>query len=281
MERNQIKKEKHGYEVCPESTQPCTMKNRDLYWRRYKIQDTVYIGQWCLSPLQSRNLGTSHSSPSISSTVQNTLQNPLLESPSAALSYFPESHQQSEISSLSKVILVLGKARSHRVPNLGCKGAEFNVLRFCLWQAFQYVDRFQEILNHLWSICATLLFVLHCTNCITVCCHCIIPNTLLNHPNSFCRGMFKLNTKFDANLLLYLLSHFDCDSHTVPMLTQWCLPPHWPVQGSRHCSHLHISLHSPWLPGHINVMQTVLIMLTMAGLFTDRPRMSSWDKFFF
>ena len=44
--------------------------------------------------------------------------------PSAALLYFPESHQQSEISSLSKVILVPGKARSHRVPNLGCRGVE-------------------------------------------------------------------------------------------------------------------------------------------------------------
>ena len=46
------------------------------------------------------------------------------QSPSAALSYFPESHQQSEISSLSKVILVSGKARSHKVTNLGCSGAE-------------------------------------------------------------------------------------------------------------------------------------------------------------
>ena len=44
------------------------------------------------------------------------------QSPSAALSYFPESHGWSEISSLS--ILVLGKARSHRVPNLGCSGAD-------------------------------------------------------------------------------------------------------------------------------------------------------------
>ena len=44
--------------------------------------------------------------------------------PSAAPSYFPESHWQSEISSLSKVILVLGKARSLRVPNLGCRGTE-------------------------------------------------------------------------------------------------------------------------------------------------------------
>ena len=32
--------------------------------------------------------------------------------------------------------------------------------------------------------------------------------------------MFKLNAKFDADLLLYSLSHFECDSHTVHMLTQ-------------------------------------------------------------
>ena len=41
---------------------------------------------------------------------------------SAALSYFPESHRRSEISSLSRVILVLGKARCCRVPILGCRG---------------------------------------------------------------------------------------------------------------------------------------------------------------
>ena len=99
-------------------------KGTKICWRRYKVQETLYIGQWRLSPLQSTHLGTSHSSPSISSTVENTLQNPLLESPSAAPSYFPESHRGSEISSLSKVISVLGKARSHRAPNLGCRGTE-------------------------------------------------------------------------------------------------------------------------------------------------------------
>ena len=51
------------YEVYPEGIQPCDMKNRDIYWRRYKVQETVYIGQWCLSSLQSRHLKTSHSSP--------------------------------------------------------------------------------------------------------------------------------------------------------------------------------------------------------------------------
>ena len=45
-------------------------------------------------------------------------------SPSPASSYFPECHQRSEISSLLEVILVLGKPRSHRAPNLGCRGTE-------------------------------------------------------------------------------------------------------------------------------------------------------------
>ena len=46
---------------------------------------------------------------------------------------------------------------------------------------------------------------------------------LLNHQNSFCRWMFKFNGKFDADPLLYLLSHFDCESHTVHMLIHWHL----------------------------------------------------------
>ena len=35
----------------------------------------------------------------------------------------------------------------------------------------------------------------------------------------------KCNTKSDVDLLLYLLRHFECDGHTVHMLTQQCLPP--------------------------------------------------------
>ena len=44
--------------------------------------------------------------------------------PSIAPLYFPESQWWSEMSFLSKVILVLGKTRSHRVPNLGCRETE-------------------------------------------------------------------------------------------------------------------------------------------------------------
>ena len=50
------------------------------------------------------------------------------QSPSAALLNFSESHWQSEIASLSKVILIRGNARSHRAPNLGCSGAESPVI---------------------------------------------------------------------------------------------------------------------------------------------------------
>ena len=46
--------------------------------------------------------------------------------------------------------------------------------------------------------------------------------SFLNRPNtgSFHGQMFKLNTKFDTDLLLYSLSHFECNSHAVHVLTQ-------------------------------------------------------------
>ena len=47
----------------------------------------------------------------------------------------------------------------------------------------------------------------------------------LNHLNRFPGGMFKLNTKFNADSLLYMFSHFECDSHTTYMLSQQCLQP--------------------------------------------------------
>ena len=48
---------------------------------------------------------------------------------------------------------------------------------------------------------------------------------LLNQPNSFHGGMFKLNAKFDADSLLYLLRCFECVGCTIHMVTQQHLPP--------------------------------------------------------
>ena len=153
------------------------------------------------------------------------------------------------------MILVWGKARSYRAPNLGCRGAEspelFDISREKLCTS---CDTWTVALSR-WS----------CQSPVAYSC------SLLNHLNSFCGGMFKLNAKWDADSLLYLLSHFECNSHTVHMLTQQHLLP--PLT-SRYCSCMHIPIHSPWLPGYINVVQTVLAMSTIAGLFMDRPCIS-------
>ena len=47
--------------------------------------------------------------------------------------------------------------------------------------------------------------------------------------------------------------------------------PHCLVHGGHHCSCTCLPGHSPWLPGYIDVVHTVLIILIMAGLFPDRP----------
>ena len=65
-------------------------------------------------------------------------------------------------------------------------------------------------------------------------------------------------------------SVIECNRHTIHMLTQWCLP-------SLLTSIVRLSLfmhaHSSplsWLPGYMDVSQTVLFILTLAGLFPDR-----------
>ena len=65
--------------------------------------------------------------------------------------------------------------------------------------------------------------------------------------------------------------------------------PHWLVKWSHHCSLMHIPVRCPWLPGYIHVTQPSLVVLTMAGLFPDRPLISVesfnffhgmiWNKF--
>ena len=193
------------YEVCPESIQLCIMKNRHLL---KKIQETLYIGQWHLNPLQSRHLGTSHSSQVF----------------------------------------------------VDCNLYMFNILRCSaccrpsrMWITF---NRFSTIFE---------VFVPYCYLC---CTHCIVPEGLLNHPNSFRRETFKINAKFDAELLLYLLilngmaTQYTCSLNSL-------YHPYWLVQWS-HCSSKCIPVHSPWLPGYTNIT-TIPVILTMAVLFPDRP----------
>ena len=82
--------------------------------------------------------------------------------------------------------------------------------------------------------------------------------------------MLKLNAKFDADLLLYLLGHFECDNHTVHMLTQQRLLPPLTSTVKSLFTHAH---SSPLFlaTSYNNVVQTILVILTIAALFLDRP----------
>ena len=105
--------------------------------------------------------------------------------PSAAPSYFPESHQQSETSFLLKVILVLGKARNLRVPNLGCRGPEspgwFDILlKNSSWDMMQeWACCHDEAANHQLLVAADFWII-----------------------RSFQGRMLKVNAKSDAHLML-------------------------------------------------------------------------------
>ena len=84
------------------------MKNGDIYLRRYKIQELLYIGQWRLGPLQSRHLGTSHSSPSHLQLPHCIFLN-LID----------------DLKSLPfKGDFSFGKSQKSQGPNLGCRAAE-------------------------------------------------------------------------------------------------------------------------------------------------------------
>ena len=103
-------------------------------------------------------------------------------------------------------LLICVDCSPHTIHILGCS--------YCrpsrMWITF---NRFSTIFE---------AFVPHFYLC---CTHCIVPKSLLNHPNSFWGGIFKLNTKFNADSLLFSLSHFECNGHTVYVLTQQHLPP--------------------------------------------------------
>ena len=200
--------------VCPEGIQPCNMKNGDIYWRIYKIQETLYIGQWHISPLQSSQ-----------SPWDLTL---FSQFPSAAPSYFLDSHRWSEIFSLSKVILVLGKARSHRVPNPGFRGAEppgwFDVLPINSAQGVmhEWACCHDEAVNHQLPIAAAfwVIWIVSAEEC----------SSLTQNLVQICCSV----------ILNAVATQYTCSLNDI-----YCLC--WPVQWSCHCSHLHILFHSCWL----------------------------------
>ena len=181
-------------------------ENRDIYWRRYKKHCT-----WDNDTSVPFKVGTLRPHTVLLIAISCPL-------------YFHESHWWSEISSISKVILVLGKSRRRRTPNLVCRGlSHLGDLMFC-----------QKTLHEMWcmSRCAVMM-KLPITSCPQL-------RGLLNHADSFHGGMFKLNPKIWCRFVV-LLTQLECNNHTEHVLTQWCLPPSLTSTGK---SSLFMHVHS-------------------------------------
>ena len=150
--------------------------------------------------------------------------------------------------------LVLGKARSHRIPNLGYSRAEspgwFDVLPKNCTRHDAWVGTLSW-----WS----------CQSPVAHSC------SLLNHPNSFteeCSSLMQNSMQIRCSTHSVILNA-KATQYTCSLKGIYC--PHWLVQWSRHCSHMCIPVHSPWLPSYIDDMQTALIILTVVGVFPHRP----------
>ena len=134
------------------------MKNRDIYWRRYKIQET------CLSPLQSRHPPHAVLPASLATAARCSFcsRSRSYRTDFATTRFMPRSCVKvSDTVVLESPAQLLVLALSVAIL---CGLQPTHIQRsqvFCLLLAFQNVDHIEQILNHLWRVCATLLFVLH------------------------------------------------------------------------------------------------------------------------
>ena len=212
------------------------------------IEETLYIVQWCLSPLQSSYLETSHNSPNCHQLPHHIFLN-LID----GLKSRP----------FQRFFFVLGKARSCGAPNLGCSGAESP-----RWFDVSQKNYAQEVMHEL-------------------ACYC---HEAANHqlPIAVVFWIIWIVSPEECSSLKQNRMQIRCSTHSVilnVMATQYTCSlngiyhPHWLVQWGCHRSHMCVPIHFPWLPGYISVTQTVLVILTMAGLFLNRPHIYNYFRF--
>ena len=164
-----------------------TFPEEDTRYRRHCTQDND-----TRSPSKQAPRDLSQSSPS----------------PRAALLYFPESHPWSEMSSFSKVILVLGKAGSHRAPNLGCRRAESSG-----WFDVPPKNSARDVMRE--QACC----------CDEAARHQVPTAAAFSVVQIVSVEACSRLTPAGADSLLQALSPFDHNDHTVHTLTQQHLPP--------------------------------------------------------
>ena len=149
------------------------------------------------------------------------------------------------------MIWVYGKGRSCGVLNLCCRGAKspgwFDVLpKNSAWD-----------MMHNWAHCCdeAANYQLPLVSAFS-----IIPIVSTGQCSSFMQNLMQIHCSTCSVILNAMATQYTCSLNGV-------YQPHWPVQWSHHCSHMHIPVHAPWLPGYIDVTQTVVVIRTMLGFF--------------
>ena len=212
------------------------------------MQETLYIGQWHLSPLQSRHLRTSHSSPNWHQLPHRIFLNLTDGLKSLPFQRWFSFWEKPEVTGCWEPPCLVSEAVRHQICTVG---------GWVTWVIWCVAKKFR-MRHDAW---AGTLSYWSCQSPVAHSCG------LLNQLNSFCGGMFKLKLEMWCRSI----SHFECDSHTVHMLTQQCLPP--PLTSTVKLSlftHAHSSPFSLAARLH-QCLQTVLVVSTMLGRFLDRP----------
>ena len=155
--------------------------------------------------------------------------------PSAVPLYFPESHQQSEISFLSKVILFWEKPEVAGRQIWAVGGlSHLDDLMFCWKTLHEQAHCCDEVANHQLPIAVAFS---------------IIQIVSTEECSSLRQNLMHIYCTTSSVILNVMATQYTCSLNGV-------YRPHWLVQWSLHCWHMHIPVHSPWLPGYIDVVQT-------------------------
>ena len=192
------------------------MRNRHIYSRRYKAPERLYRGQWCLNTLQSRHLGTSHSSPNCYPLLHCIFQNIIL--------------------SLSKVVLVFGKSKIHRAPNLGCRGLSHR------GDLLSHGKTARDVMQE-WTCCRDEAASHQVPRAAAFW---IIWIVSMEECSSLTQNLMRIHCSTCPVILYTMATQYACSLSVI-------YHPHRLVQWSHHCSHMCIPVYSTGLLGYINV----------------------------
>ena len=239
------------------------MKNRDIYWRRYKVQETWYTGDTSVS----FKVGTSGHHTALPVSL------PLFKTPCKIFCW-----------------------NCHQLPCRIFLNLIYGLKSLPFQRWFQFWEKPEVTGHQIWAVrglshlgdsmfCQKTLLKTWCVSGRECCC-----DEAANHqlPIASAFWVIQIVSRKECSNLTQNLMQILCPTLSGILnatATQYTCSlnsiyhPHWLVQWSRHCSHMCIPVHSPWLPGYIDVTWTILLdMLTMTGLFPDRPCMSPFPS---